>query len=176
MDFEEIRSHVLKHWDKIEWRKNQVSGKEYDGIDGGRYHKGEHGTLWAIIDSLPVRFIEKIEESIGAKIFRNMLYLWDFGSVKTLPLHIDSRELNNGKSVAGLVPLEGKFKIQFNTNLEDEVPAAYTIYKPGEVLLLNNLNYYHGGEVQEGRKLTLHFFLDTEDEVGPDTDLKTFLT
>jgi len=155
----EIKKQVELAWPSLNWQKNQVSGEEHRQNNDGRYHNGGHGTLWCYI-GLPASVLTGIEKTIGAPIYRERVALWDYKDVKTLPLHIDTEEINFGKRFSAVLPITGRFKLSFYEDIEKKKPAGECTYGPGELVIINNCRYFHEGIVLDETRLGLHFFLD----------------
>lgn len=173
-DLLEIEAEIQTQADQLNWLDNQSSGHDYKTANDGRYHTGNHGTKWCEI-SLSAKLINKLESSATCTVHRDVFYLWDYGSkVKSLPIHIDTAEINKNKVVAVCIPLVGRFHIYFYSDFAKTKPVGDCIYGPGDLILLNNRKYYHEGTVLDETRLALHFFLDFENDT-PNANLKELL-
>ncbi|GEM_PF-2687609 len=154
-----ISSEIESQKSSLIWHENIESGQHYAGLMDGRHHNGQHGTQWCELQ-LSEDSVSILEKKVGHPIFKSLFYLWNYGSVKELPIHIDRPEINYGNAISGILPLEGTFDLKVYENIDDKKPVDSCIYGPGDIVLLNNLDYYHKGEVLSGQKVGLHFFLD----------------
>lgn len=160
-DLQEVIKEIEGQRPGLEWRANQVSGVEYAGFNDGRYHNGRHGTRWCEI-RLSAALIDKIEHTIGCRVFKDVFYLWDYLEIKSLPIHIDTAEINSGKLVAGCLPVVGEFKLSLFRDIGGTALVGECVYGPGEVILIHNRKFYHSGQVLGHTRLGVHFFLDFE--------------
>lgn len=173
-DLQDVKLEVQSQAHQLNWLDNQSSGHNYKSENDGRYHTGNHGTKWCQI-SLSVQLINKIESATTCAVYRDVFYLWDYGSkVKNLPIHIDTAEINKNKVVAACIPLVGRFHIKFYSDFAKTKAVGDCIYGPGDLILLNNRKYYHEGTVLDETRLGLHFFLDFENE-APGSHLEELL-
>jgi|TARA_B110000503_G_scaffold68729_1_gene107343 hypothetical protein len=118
-----------------------------------------HGTKWCRI-SLFQDTIKYIEKFIGVSIVTSEMYVWDYGTRKDLPMHIDTHDWNSGNWIAVAIPFIGVFHLeafdQSRTEKLDEVD-----YGPGDVLILNNRKYPHQGHVINETRVAFHCYLKT---------------
>jgi|TARA_B110000908_G_C10235547_1_gene443095 hypothetical protein len=132
----------------IEWLDNDGTG---------------HETKWCRI-SLSQNTINYIQKSIGVKICTSELYVWNYGTKKELPLHIDTHEWNVGNWIAVVIPFSGNFYLEAfdksRTKKLDEV-----VYGPGDILILNNRKYPHQGHVLDDTRIAFHCYLHTPNYV-----------
>ena len=118
-----------------------------------------HNTKWCrVLLSQPT--IDYIEKIIGVHIDTSELYVWDYGTKKELPIHIDTAEWNVGNWIAIVIPFIGNFHLEAfdetKTNKLDELD-----YGPGDVLILNNRKYPHQGHVLDETRVAFHCYLKT---------------
>ena len=158
-DLQEVIDEIDGQASALRWRENQVSGVEYAKYNDGRFHNGKHGTRWCEL-SLSSGLIAKIEDTVGCRVFRDVFYLWDYLDVKSLPLHIDTAEINSGKVVACCIPVIGEFKLSLFRDVAGADLVGECIYGPGEVVLIHNRKFFHSGQVLGHTRLGVHFFLD----------------
>ena len=118
-----------------------------------------HGTKWCHV-KLNDKTITAIETAIGTPIDRTQMYVWNYGTKKDLPLHIDTDEWNVGNWIAVVIPFTGNFHLEAfdeTRNIKlDEVD-----YGPGDILILNNRKYPHQGYVLDDTRIAFHCYLHT---------------
>lgn len=118
-----------------------------------------HGTKWCRI-SLSQKTIEYIETFIGVPIVTSEMYVWDYGTRKDLPMHIDTHDWNSGNWIAVAIPFVGDFHLEaFDYSREKKLDEVD--YGPGNVLILNNRKYPHQGHVINETRVAFHCYLKT---------------
>lgn len=172
-DIDEIKREVEDQRGALIWNKNEVSGPEFLNKNDRRYRDGSHGTTWCYV-KLTDALIGKIEDTIGCPVHREVFYLWDYGSRKNLPMHIDEAENNCGKVIACVLPLVGRFCLRMYRESDPSTRLGECVYGPGELILINNRKYFHDGLVLDETRLAIHFFLAFE-KFLPESSLSEML-
>jgi len=119
------------------------------------------GTYFYNIDDMPQHIIDAVERSIGYKL-NDYFYMWEWRESTKLFPHKDLKNHHYGQTdlVVG-VCLEGTFKLNALTNRDGEIFDSI-VYRPGDIIVLNNTEYFHSGELlpNTGMKRSLNCYVD----------------
>ena len=143
-DVKELQSAILPLLETAEWTDTHYSQAP--------------GTSWCKI-KLPKSITEKLELSINCPVYPDY-YIWKYSETKTLLIHKDNNSPGDGRTIAGCVPLVGNFENRIYTDDGLETVLDRCVYGPGDVLLLNNTKYFHGGTALDDSRISLHFYLN----------------
>jgi hypothetical protein len=143
-DLDLLKSEVMPKIEHAEW-------------SDARYNQAP-GTKWCLL-SLTGPLVTQIEESIAFPVYPDF-YIWNYGEVKELLIHKDGNDPGDSRSIVGCIPLIGDFECQVYSEHDHTQPMDACRYGPGDVLILNNTKYHHGGRVLSETRLSLHFYLD----------------
>lgn len=135
-----------------------VSPKLRDIVWKDTHYSQAPGTTWCFL-RLPEEIHDKIELSVNCPVYGDY-YIWNYLNIKDLLIHKDSNEPGNARSIVGCLPLIGEFETYIYSDTDLQNPIDVCRYGPGEVLILNNMKYNHGGRVLGETRLSLHFYLD----------------
>ena len=127
-------------------------------VPEGTYYYNVKGTM-------PNHIVEAIERSIGYKV-KDYFFLWDWrNQCTTLLKHKDRRNNQFGEvpSMVAIVSLEGTFRLDVWTEENGEIFDSM-VYNPGDVIVLNNTEWYHSGELLDKtqRKRSLNCYIEID--------------
>ena len=107
-------------------------------------------------------------EAIAQVPLYNEWYVWDFMDTKDLVIHKDSNSPGDFRSLAFIIPVYGDFE---NRIYEDDQTTLLDsiVYGPGDCLILNNSQYYHGGKVLSDTRMTISCWVDIKQTESPAT-------
>lgn len=140
----ELRDHILPRLETATWSPSRYSQAP--------------GTDWCLL-ALPEDLRQKIADHSGFPIFPDF-YVWNYRKEKRLLVHKDGNDPGEFRNIVGVIPLIGDFICEVYSEEDHTSPFDQIQYGPGDLLILNNTKYFHGGRVLSETRLSLHFYLD----------------
>lgn len=117
------------------------------------------GAVWYDVSKiLDPSIREKLSELIRRPI-HEIVWMTDYKDCKSLEIHKDNpgNEYPIHSRFTLIMMIDGVFQISIWNDDCDKV-IDQVVVKPGQFVILNNSQYYHSGEVLQGRKLSLHAY------------------
>ena len=164
-NFNSFQAYILERIKNVDWnvdnnsdkpklaREEQVEVKAYADANGDA-----PGSMWCTL-YLSDYWVSQIEATCGCKVYPEF-YLWNFLKYKKLHLHKDVNTFGYGRNSAGVIPIQEEFIINIHDDSKEHNIVHRQQYGPGKVLLLNNTEYFHSGDVISDTRISLHFYLD----------------